>query len=71
MTGIEELKRRLDRLEKQQDGNSVLLITLDAEGRIFHGGEEISAEEYQERGSRASTIIIDNIQLLRGDQNDK
>ena len=71
MTGIEELKRRLDRLEKQQDGNSVLLITLDAEGRIFHGGEEISAEEYQERGSRASTIIIDNIQLLQRDRNDK
>ena len=64
MTGLEQLKRRIDRLERQGAGPSVLIIE-ERNGRMFHRGTEISAEEYEKLRSEAQVLIKDNIGGLR------
>jgi len=63
MSGIEHLKKRLDRVERKMAGHSIIILRKLRDGRILHNGVELNAEECEKLIAAASVTIIDNINV--------
>jgi hypothetical protein len=61
------IKKRIEKLEKQLGRGRLMVFLIEADGRIIHGGEEITQDEYEILKDKADDVVTIIDDLGEGD----